>query len=190
MADAVAVVSSHFDPTKGGDGYFNNLESTITPGFSMAINPITGVEVAPTTAGAVNAVSRGAQSTTVNTAIVSGIFENTSTDVGGGASNLLRYMENWGQVPTTYVNTYVSASNLGTYPVTGSNVTSTSVTYKGSLMQSFFSKELNSRWLGSSTGAYNAPDRIVRFDDSFIAKPPAGFPGTITYVKGAWERLL
>ncbi len=189
MADAVAVVSSRFNPAAGGDGYFDNPQSTITPGMSMAMDPVTGLEVAPGTVGAVSAVSRGAVSTTVNTAIVSGIFQNTATDVGGGASNLLRYMENWGQVPNSYVNTHLAATP-DLYPATGSNVSPTSVTYKGSLMQSFFSKEFDARWRGSSGGTYNAPTRIVRFDDSFINKPPAGFPGTITYVKGAWERLL
>ena len=187
MADSVAILSSRFNPTAGGDGYFTQTHSTINPAMTMAMDPVTGLEVDPTTSGAVSATTRAAVSTTVNTAVVSGIYENTATQVGGGASNLLRYMENWGQVPTQYSNTATGPTTASDY---SGGITSTSVTYKGSLMQSFFSKELTAPWRGASGGTYNAPTRIVRFDDSFINKPPAGFPATITYVKGAWERLL
>ena len=201
MGDAIAVMSSQFDPTKGYDGFFTTQPSTIDPTKAKAINYVTGVEIDPNlatlnpaafiAANGTNAVTREAVSTTVNTAIVSGIFENNATQSGGGATNLIRFMENWGQVPKASSGTTVIYDpSIGSYGATGSNVTSTKFTYRGSMMQSFFSKELTSNWSSPSTWqAYNAPRRVVQFDDSFINKPPAGFPGTISYTKGTWERF-
>ena len=194
MADAVAVVSRNFDPTRGYDTFFDAKMSTIDPTKFKAINPVTGVEIDPNNipaliaGNAVNEVTRQAVSTTVNAGVVSGIFGNTLTEVGGGATNLIRFLENWGQVPK-------ASAIPGAYNyVDGTSIPalaqSTTFTYKGSMMQSFYSKELTSNW--SRPGlwqAYNAPYRMVRFDESFISKPPAGFPGTIAYTKGAWQRF-
>ncbi len=183
MGDVISVVSRNFDPTKGYDDFFQPRRSTFDATKAAAIDPATGIEVAPGTAGSVTALSRQAVSTTVNTAVVSGIFQNNVTEAGGGASNLLRFMENWGQVPTGY-----STDKDFYNPANG--ITTTKFTYKGSMMQSFFSREFTSPW--SPPGlrqAYNAPVRDVQFDQSYITKPPQGFPKTITYVKGAWERF-
>ena len=186
MGDGVGIVSSQFNPALGDKGFWDNVPSTMSPGKSMAIDPNTGAEVMPGTPGAITQVARGALSTTVNTGIVSGIFENNTTDVGGGASNLLRYLENWGHIPTEYND----SGTTGNYQFATHGVGPATFTYKGSMMQSFFSKEFTQKWRGSSSGTYDAPTRVVRFDQSFVNKPPAGFPATITYVKGAWERLL
>ena len=182
MADAVAIVSSKFDPAAGLDLFYKKAVSTFDPTKAMALNPITGAEVDPSTPGAVNQTTRAAVSTTVNAAIVSGIFENTAIAVGGGASNLLRYMENWSTVPSGVYDPDLASNYSGA-------LVRKAVTYNGSMMQSFYSKEFTAPWVGSRTGNYSAPKRIVRFDESFINKPPVGFPATITYVKGAWERL-
>ena len=183
MGDAISVVSRKFDPTKGYDDFFQPRTSIFDVTKSAAIMPATGVEVAPGTAGSVTALTREAVSTTVNTAVVSGIFQNNATEAGGGASNLIRFMENWGQVPTTYdpdKDFYTPSSGIKT----------TKFTYNGSMMQSFYSKEFTSPWAPPGVlQAYNAPVRAVQFDQSFITKPPEGFPKTITYVKGAWERF-
>ena len=183
MADAVAIVSSKFDPAAGNDLFYKKEISTFDPTKAMALNPITGAEVAPGTPGAVNQTTRAAFSTTVNTAVVSGMFENTDVAVGGGASNLLRYMENWSTVPAGVYDPDYTTNYSGA-------LVRKAVTYNGSMMQSFYSKEFTAPWVGAGTGNYSAPKRIVRFDETFINKPPVGFPATITYVKGAWERLL
>ncbi len=183
MGDAISVVSRNFDPARTYDDGFVPRISIFNPLLAAAIMPATGVEVAPGTAGSVTALTRQAVSTTVNSAVVSGIFQNNATEAGGGASNLLRFMENWGQVPTGY-------SANPTFYNPGFGITTTKFTYKGSMMQSFYSKEFTSPW--SPPGlrqAYNAPVRDVQFDETYITKPPEGFPKTITYVKGAWERF-
>ncbi len=186
MADAVSVVSSKFDPTHGYDDLRQIAASTFNPAYAMALNSA-GVEVNPTATGfdpatATNQFSRQAVSTTVNTAVVSGIFQNTDTSVGGGASNMIRFMENWNALPT---GTYTPDMTTGLQSLTGS----TKFTYNGSLMQSFFSKEFTSSWTGpAAMAAYNAPVRVVNFDQSFLDRTPPGSPDTKTYVKGDWQR--
>lgn len=194
MADAVTVVSRNFDPALGYDSLYNPKKSTIDPTKNKAINPVTGAEIDPNNiaaliaGNAVNELTRGAVSTTINAGVVSGIFGNTATEVGGGATNLIRFLENWGQRPlastTAGVYNYVPT---GSAPLLQQ---STTFTYKGSMMQSFYSRELTSHWSsGNVYSAYSAPYRNVRFDESFITKPPSGFPGTISYTKGAWQRF-
>jgi hypothetical protein len=186
MADAVSAMSSRFDPTHGYDDFFVQAPSTLAPGYSMAIDNTTGLEVNPSATGfdpstATDRFTRQAVSTTVNTAVVSGIFQNTDTSVGGGASNLVRFMENWGQLPAP--GTYTNGGSIT------SVATSTRFTYNGSLMQSFFSKEFTSSWdFPSVYKAYNAPKRVVSFDPAFLDRTPPGSPDTKTYTKGAWQR--
>lgn len=196
MADAVTVVSRNFDPVRGYDSLYDPKVSTIDPTKLKAINPVTGAEIDPNNiaaliaGNAVNELTRQAVSTTINAGVVSGIFGNTLTEVGGGATNLIRFLENWGQAPqaSTTAGVYNYVSGL-TASVPALQQSST-FTYKGSMMQSFYSRELTSHWSKPALyQAYSAPFRNVRFDESFITKPPAGFPGTIAYTKGAWQRF-
>lgn len=174
-------------------------------------------------------MSRAADSTTVNSAVVSGIYKSTSELSGGGAPNLVRFMENWRQpdsaeflgdplavdfrtITVNGVDRRVATSGGGNIAYNAGGTPSfigvsadQRFTYNGSLMQSFYSKEFDQFWAPRSTSFYaegtnsqysfrqedySAPaTRDIRFDTGFLSKPPAGFPVTVSYEKGMWERL-
>ncbi|MBS0657690.1 MAG: hypothetical protein JSR82_05500 [Verrucomicrobia bacterium] len=167
MADAVAVVSRNFDPLVA-DQPINAIKSTAgTPDLDADGN---------------NIFLRGAVSTTVNSAIVTGQYQSSDNGYSGGSTNIIRFLENWTK----------PIEGSGSV-VTGYNGASTQLyfTYKGSIMQSYTSKELSNKFLTPSRfQIYSPPVRKVLFDETFLVNPPVGFPGTITYTKGPWERPM
>jgi len=106
--------------------------------------------------------ARVATNTTVNTAIVAGIV--TSSPVGGdgsysgGAENFPRFLESW---------------------------TNTKITYYGSMVELFNSKQAIGEW--SMPNIYDAPDRQWYFDNTFKTRPPRGSLMIYTYIKGKWS---
>lgn len=170
MADAITVVSNRFDPATAG----------------LPVATIRTADGTPTGAPVLNAdgtpqLARGAVSTTINTAIVTGQYQSNESGYSGGSTNIIRFLENWTQPTTAY------DAGMGTVYSGGS--TQNNFTYKGSIMQSYTSKEFSNKFLSPSAfGIYSPPQRRVIFDENFLATPPVGFPGTITYTKGPWER--
>jgi hypothetical protein len=105
-----------------------------------------------------------ASSTTINTAILSGIVTSARSGSGqtfiysGGAENFLRLLENWGGC---------------------------TLTYYGSLVKLFKSKQATGVW--QPTGNYyQAPSRQWYFDVNFYNTPPPGTFKTISYMKSRW----
>lgn len=105
--------------------------------------------------------SRDAAPTTVNTAIVSGIVPTANGYYSGGAENFPRFLEDWDN---------------------------TTVTYYGSMVELYPSKQFNTRWKETGTGnnVYNAPLRRWYFDTNFYSNPPPGSLQIISYNKGRW----
>ncbi|HEV7867447.1 MAG TPA: hypothetical protein VGO90_07180 [Chthoniobacteraceae bacterium] len=110
--------------------------------------------------------SRLASNTTVNTAIVSGIVPTTGTaanpgDYSGGAENFPRFLERW---------------------------TGDTLTYYGSMVELYTSKQFNTPWknTGSGPNVYDAPDRKWYFDTNFYTSPPPGSLMVISYKKSRW----
>ena len=101
--------------------------------------------------------SRTASNTTVNAAIVSGIVPSANNYYSGGAENFPRFLENW------------SGKTL---------------TYYGSMVELYQSKQSIGRW--GSSNVYNPPDRHWFFDINLqVYTPPGGLP-VYSYVKGRW----
>ena len=106
--------------------------------------------------------TRIATNTTINTGIFSG---NVPTDFygdgaySGGAENFPRFLENW------------SAQCL---------------TYYGSMVCLFASKEGNGSW--GASNVYSPPTRRWFFDDNFLLNPPPGTLQSTTYSRGRWVR--
>lgn len=111
-----------------------------------------------------NGGKRTATATTINTAILAGItptdpsLSPSNTAYSGGVENFPRFMENWSGV---------------------------NFTYNGSMVELFASKQAIGRW-GSSSQAYNPPNRIWAFDPMFRTNPPPGSLFTTTYIKQRW----
>ncbi len=222
MADAVAMLSNKFDPAAGyremreiaveldGSGNpvlvdnpnydsSNPTDPTNPAKFPKPLwdSPDGGVTKYPR-------LARGAPDTTMNAGIVTGIYANTADTVGGGASNLLRFMENWRLTSTPINMSDVASWTVSGGPqlsfsgntiIYGGEYTISTALYTGSIMQSFYSKEFNQRWVNprldlTSRGRdYGAPIRSIQFDTTMLTKPPVGFPGTISYSRGAWQRF-
>ena len=101
--------------------------------------------------------SRTASNTTVNTAIVSGIVPSSNNYYSGGAENFPRFLENW---------------------------TSKSLTYYGSMVELYPSRQSIGRW--GSANVYNPPQRQWYFDTNLqIYTPPGSLP-VFSYTKGRW----
>lgn len=183
MGDAVAVVSSHFDPTKATAGINDYYQDDVPPTDPAYVPPGTKfqttnpaapfyVPVGDKYAGqpVAGTYLRQAVPTTVNTAVVSGYTPTLGKSSSGGAQNLIRLLENWG--------------DPGDDPF---NPTPLNFTYQGSLMQSFLSKEFDGTW--SVGNNYSIPNRQVRFNPAFLTTPPKATPSTIVFVRGTWERF-
>lgn len=184
MGDAVAVVSNLFDPKKAtagiNDFYSDDADDKgtatyVTPGTKFQTTDSTApfyVPVGDKYAGkeVAGTFLRQAEPTTVNTAVVSGYTATTSTASSGGAQNLIRLLENWG--------------DPGDDPY---HPTPMNFTYQGSLMQSFISKEFDGAWSVGSN--YANPNRQVRFNPAFLTTPPKATPLTVVFVRGTWERF-
>lgn len=102
--------------------------------------------------------SRVASNTTVNTAIVSGNVQTTSSNYSGGAENFPRFLEDW---------------------------RGKTMTYYGSMVELFQSKTATAPWVYGGN-VYEAPVRQWYFDQNFKLSPPPGSLMIYTYVKGRW----
>ena len=106
--------------------------------------------------------SRIAGNTTINTGIFSGNVPTNFYGDGsysGGAENFPRFMETWsGQC----------------------------LTYYGSMVCLFESKQGNGSW--GASNVYSPPTRRWFFDENFLLKPPPGTLQSTTYSRGRWVR--
>ena len=106
--------------------------------------------------------SRTASNTTINTGIFSGNVPTNAYGDGaysGGAENFPRFMETWsGQC----------------------------LTYYGSMVCLFASKQGNGSW--GASNVYSPPTRQWFFDENFLLKPPPGTLQSTTYSRGRWVR--
>ena len=106
--------------------------------------------------------SRAASNTTINTGIFSGNVPTNFYGDGaysGGAENFPRFMETWsGQC----------------------------LTYYGSMVCLFASKQGNGSW--GASNVYSPPTRRWFFDENFLLKPPPGTLQSTTYSRGRWVR--
>lgn len=107
--------------------------------------------------------SRNATDTTINTAILGGIVPTDASITGktaysGGVENFPRFMENW---------------------------SGRTLTYNGSMVELFTSKQAVGRW-GTSTQSYNPPVRNWAYETLFRTSPPPGTLFITTYNKQRW----
>ena len=101
--------------------------------------------------------SRVASSTTVNTAILSGIIPSANNIYSGGAENFPRFLEDWG---------------------------GKTLTYYGSMVELYQSKQSIGTW--GKDNVYNPPNRQWFFDKNFQVYSPPGSLMVYSYVKGRW----
>jgi hypothetical protein len=101
--------------------------------------------------------ARVASSTTINTAILSGIIPSANNIYSGGAENFPRFLEDW------------------------SNKT---LTYYGSMVELYQSKQSIGTW--GKDNVYNPPNRQWFFDKNFQVYSPPGSLMVYSYVKGRW----
>jgi hypothetical protein len=101
--------------------------------------------------------ARTASSTTVNTAILSGIIPSANNIYSGGAENFPRFLEDW---------------------------TNKTLTYYGSMVELYQSKQAIGIW--GKDNVYNPPNRQWFFDKTFQVYSPPGSLMVYSYVKGRW----
>ena len=163
IADSVGVVSSNFTPWAGSAGRwdtFQNSDPTQTSTYLPDVNGKPDPRIGQ--------LARGAVSTTLNTAMITGNVATSDQgpgDSSGGAQNLFRQLENWSD------------------PVSKDQ---TRLTCNGSLMQMFRSKVLNGSF---NNNFFENPIRDFRYDTTFLNKPPAGSTRIYSYSRGKWIRL-
>lgn len=102
---------------------------------------------------------RNATSTTVNTAILSGIVPSAKAGgYSGGVENFPRFLENWsGKI----------------------------LTYNGSMVEMFRSQQSVGNWAYGGN-IYNAPKRVWAFDPLFLTNPPPGTFYSVQLSKQRW----
>jgi hypothetical protein len=102
---------------------------------------------------------RNASNTTINTAILSGIVSTRTNPntYSGGVENFPRFLENW------------SGDTL---------------TYNGSMVQIFNSKQAVGTW--GKGNVYDPPNRNWAFDSRLRSTPPPGVFLVTSYVRGRW----
>jgi Tfp pilus assembly protein PilX len=107
--------------------------------------------------------NRVANNTTVNAAFLTGNSETTVGHYCGGLENLPRFLENW---------------------------SSKTFTYKGSMVDLWFSEQATGAWGGSDV--YNPPNRSWTFDTAFLnpANLPPGVPQINTVLKVSWIQRI
>ena len=98
-----------------------------------------------------------ASSTTVNTAVVSGIVPSGNGYYSGGVENFPRFLENW--------------SNK-------------SLTYYGSMIELYNSQQNIGRW--GAGNVYSPPIRAWYFDTNFLSSPPPGLLASYNYLRSRW----
>ncbi|MGC3960323.1 MAG: hypothetical protein QM813_21075 [Verrucomicrobiota bacterium] len=110
--------------------------------------------------------NRNASDTTVNAAFLAGIVETGNNHYSGGVENFPRFLENW------------SGKTL---------------TYNGSMVVLFQSKQATAPWLGTGTAydIYNPPNRNWYFDSNFLDpnKLPPLSPSVRAVIRGKWTAL-
>lgn len=104
-----------------------------------------------------NSANSTASNTTVNTAIIAGIVPTGNGYYSGGAENFPRFLENW---------------------------TGKTLTYYGSMIELFNSKQAIGHW--GAANVYGAPNRAWYFDKNFLSQPPPGVPYDVDYRRGRW----
>jgi hypothetical protein len=106
---------------------------------------------------------RVAKNTTVNAAFLAGIVETGNGNYSGGVENFPRFLENWG---------------------------GKTLTYNGSMVVLFKSKQAAEPWLGtgSTIGIYEPPNRDWYFDSNFLDpnKLPPMVPSVRAVIRGKW----
>ncbi len=107
--------------------------------------------------------SRGAGSTTVNAALLTGVVETTLGQYSGGMENFPRFLESWG------------SANI--------------FTYNGSMVKMFPSLYATNVW--GQTNVYNPPARNWTYDNNFNtpAKLPPLTPSLQVVIRGQWATL-
>ncbi len=160
FADAVGVVSSNFQPWAGNAGLYDTFQSTDPAKLSTYLPDPADPRIGK--------LARGAVNTTVNTAVVAGNVESSTTTTGtqtssGGAQNLFRQLENW----------------------TDDSGAQRRITYNGSLMQMFRSQVLTGSFDRKN---FNNPIRDFRYDKTFLNHPPKGATRIYSYSRGTWVR--
>lgn len=98
-----------------------------------------------------------ASNTTVNAAFMSGIVPSANGVYSGGVENFPRFLENWG---------------------------GKTVTYYGSMIELYQSKQGIGRW--GSQNVYGAPNRAWYFDTNFVSTPPPGLLVSYNYRRSRW----
>jgi hypothetical protein len=147
--------ASNGDPTKNTvAGYARQPCAVLADAVMLLSNAWTDANSYQTLA------SRDATPTTYNLAIVSGVVPTgtSGTNYSGGAENFPRFIESWGSTTT--------------------------VTYWGSLVQLFTSKQNTGLW--GKSNVYDAPRRMWYYDTLFFTNPPPGTLTLISYNKGRW----
>ena len=143
MGDAVTLLSNAWvDANSGASMYTNGVQN--------------GNRVA--TANMTNGVNQ----ITLNTGILTGNTPATTTNVSGGAQNLVRYLED------------MSSNTIN-------------VLMHGSVGQLFQSKVFNSPFQQPSLPAdvYRSPaKRDIQFNSALLSQPPAGSPSTTSFSRG------
>ncbi|MGZ8919887.1 MAG: hypothetical protein ACXW3L_02775 [Limisphaerales bacterium] len=153
-------VKGHFNAPSAHRGTTN---TTLTKPSSLVADSITILSGAWADDKAASGLgSRGAESTTVNAAFLSGIVPSNGVRYSGGVENFPRFLENW------------SGKTL---------------TYNGSMVVMFYSEIANAPW--GSNDVYNPPDRKWAFDLNFMdaTKLPPGTPQLLTLIRGRWSVL-
>ncbi|MGB8657725.1 MAG: PilX N-terminal domain-containing pilus assembly protein [Candidatus Zixiibacteriota bacterium] len=107
--------------------------------------------------------NRIAANTTVNAAFLTGNSETTVGHYCGGLENLPRFLEDW---------------------------SSKTFTYKGSMVDLWYSQQATGAWGGSNV--YNPPTRNWTFDTAFLdpANLPPGVPQINTVLKVSWLQRI
>ncbi len=97
-----------------------------------------------------------ASNTTVNAAFLSGNVPSANGNYSGGEI-FPRFLENWG---------------------------GKTVTYYGSMIELYQSKQAIGRW--GSQNVYDAPNRAWYFDTNFVSTPPPGLLVSYNYRRSRW----
>lgn len=145
-------------------GNYNSVNDYPAAVYADAINILSGSWNDANSSGALS--SRNASSTTINTAVFTGIVPTSGANYSGGVENLLRLLEDW------------SGDTL---------------TYNGSIVVMFASETATGIWknTGSGNNVYNAPTRNWSFDVQFLdsTKLPPGTAYVRSISRGTWASV-
>jgi hypothetical protein len=146
MGDAVTLLTNAWVDANSSASMFVNGDPSVPSGLRVGTANLTN----------------GVNQITLNTGILTGNTPATTTNVSGGAQNLVRYLEDMG---TNTIN----------------------VLMHGSVGQLFQSKVFNSPFQQPSMPAdvYMSPaKRDIQFNSALLSQPPAGSPSTTSFSRG------